>query len=84
MPSSHPAALACLVVLTALPAQRREPFSGVLRAPTGQPIAEARVVCECQPDGIVLGVPDRLEVKTAAEGHFAHPHGSPKARSRCA
>lgn len=65
------ALLIALALTTAVAAQRREPFTGVVRDAAGQPLAGAQVVCTWSPDGIVLGTPDRRETKTDAEGSFA-------------
>ena len=64
-------ALAAFMFTVAAIAQHREPFTGVVRDAAGQPIGNAQVVCDWQPDGIVPGTPDRHETKTDAEGRFA-------------
>lgn len=65
----HVTALLALAVVGN--AQRREPFTGIVRDAAGRPVADAVVECVWQPDAFTGGVADRRSVITDADGRFA-------------
>lgn len=68
----RPHTVACwFAFATALAAQHRQPFSGVVRDAAGAPLAGAQVVCSWSPDGSSLAAADRRETTSDAAGRFA-------------
>jgi hypothetical protein len=58
------------LLTTLLHAQARAPFTGIVRAENGKPIANAEVTCVFVPDSTAPGTPDRVTAPTDAGGAF--------------